>query len=1528
MAAAKWEPPKLDLGVERYNAFKSWKQRWKDYSIVTKLNDESAEYKCSMLRYTFSDETQKIYETLGLTDDEEKDVNIIINKLETFAKGTVNETMERHIFNSRDQQDGEPFDDFLTEIKILSKNCNFCQTCHDGLIRDRIVGGIQDPSLRQKLLSDDKLSLKKCEEACRAREKAKEGGKLFSGKNKSDDKDGDVDAVHGRFDRPPQRGGSSNRGGNSNRGGGRGGYNNNRGGRGGGNAQPKSSDTCKFCVHYHKYGRSNCHAWGKPCNACGEYNHFKESEVCKKNKTVRNVNTEDEGQDESIDFLYFSEVVEQGSDEDEETTTDEEIEEAPTDEEEYFSCTEGEPVEATATTSAVAPDRKKKRRRKRRGQPKSEPSHVAETVNQQDRENVFLSQVEAAQDDDQYFSCSEEIPDTPPKRRTRRRGPRKPKESDDDNEQDALLCPLANSSTNNDPGLSWEIHMPGTNGEIHFKIDTGADVTVIPEEELPKLGLELKDVRETRKKLFGPGKQRLKCRGYVKTLFTWGDITDQQIVYVCRGIKRALLGKPAIRRLKIVELNLPKRYSCAEVIEMIDEQEMDEVDNEDNEEIVTPDDYPLLKEFPQLYNRLGKIDVGGPVNIKVKEGTIPHQTYSPRHIPLPLMKKVIAELKKMEKLEVIRKIDKPTAWCHPIVVVVKPNGDIRLCVDLTKLNAGVERELHHLESVEETLAKLGDECIYMTKVDANSGYWQVLLDEESQELTTFITPLGRFCCTRGPYGLSSMQEIFGKKMDIVIEGLEGVAKSTDDFLVFAKTKDLLQKRTRKLFQRFLEHGVTINLKKCAFEKTKMDFVGHRITSEGILPLTSKMEAIEKFARPQNIKELRRFMGMANQMAKFNPNLAEASAPLRSLLSTKSQWVWTAEHTDSFKKVKSVIMSPQTLKLYDVSRPTKLRVDGSKLNGVSCVLYQQHGENWHPVTCGSRYLTPAEKNWYPIENEMLAVTWGCRKMNMYLQGLPHFLVETDHKPLIPILNTKQLTEMSPRIQEMRMKLLRYTFTADHVPGAKMEDADALSRAPHEQPTDADIMMDEEISCHVNEVIKRMPATTAYIDKVKRTTASDKELQKLGEIMMRGWPKSKQLCPEVVQPFWDSRHDLTVVDGLFLKGDRIVIPKTLQRNVLDKLHNAHQGMDRTKRRARQSCYWPKMNSEIEAMVKGCSTCLKHKPSKPKEALQPRSIPSRPWEKIGTDLFELAGKPYIVITDYYSLYPEVYELKEAKSRQVIAVMKDTFSRHGIPTEVVSDNGSQYKSHCFRQFAKEWDFQHNTSSPRYPQSNGLAESSVKTVKSMMKKCLATKKDIKQGLLSIRNTPLACGASPAELLMNRQLNDILPRLPAKMNTNEPSKRNMMAERTAQKEQHDKKVDNRRTADQFHAGQRVALQDPASKLWTDRGRIVKEVAPRSFEVKVDGKNTLRRNTRHLRKLHSTTSTSTRHEPIESEDEDIPATGHEPIVNDDEDFYSDSDSSTSTIPYEEDMDAHESLVASLPRSRRTVHFREPTDYEDL
>ena len=128
----------MDLTVDRYNAFKAWKDRFDDYAVVSKLDQEDPAYQCSILRYCFTEETRKIYNTLALTEEEKKNSKVIVEKLESFAQGTVNETMERHTFNTRNQEEGESFDDFLTELKLLRKNCNFCDACSDGLLRDRI----------------------------------------------------------------------------------------------------------------------------------------------------------------------------------------------------------------------------------------------------------------------------------------------------------------------------------------------------------------------------------------------------------------------------------------------------------------------------------------------------------------------------------------------------------------------------------------------------------------------------------------------------------------------------------------------------------------------------------------------------------------------------------------------------------------------------------------------------------------------------------------------------------------------------------------------------------------------------------------------------------------------------------------------------------------------------------------------------------------------------------------------------------------------------------------------------------------------------------------------------------------------------------------------------------------------------------------------------------------------------------------------------------------------------------------------
>ena len=284
-------PPILDLTVDRYAAFKIWKQKWNDYKLLTDLDNKPVEFQCAMLRYTFSDETRNIYEALSLSEGDGKDPEKIIEHLETFARGIINETLERHSFNCRKQEEGERFDEFLTEVKLRAKNCNFCATCYPGLLRDRIVGGIRDDHMRQKLLSDSKLTLQKAEDICRAGEKAQEGmntlkNSTSNAAESTNEEHEEINYVNSRkkFGKKPFA--------NSNF-----------------PATTKNRQTpnsCKFCLRSHQFGRDYCPSWGKRCNDCKQSNHFAGSIVCPK-KNISEVQTTDEVR---VDTLFLGSVEE------------------------------------------------------------------------------------------------------------------------------------------------------------------------------------------------------------------------------------------------------------------------------------------------------------------------------------------------------------------------------------------------------------------------------------------------------------------------------------------------------------------------------------------------------------------------------------------------------------------------------------------------------------------------------------------------------------------------------------------------------------------------------------------------------------------------------------------------------------------------------------------------------------------------------------------------------------------------------------------------------------------------------------------------------------------------------------------------------------------------------------------------------------------------------------------------------------------------------------------------------------------
>ena len=242
------------------------------------------------------------------------------------------------------------------------------------------------------------------------------------------------------------------------------------------------------------------------------------------------------------------------------------------------------------------------------------------------------------------------------------------------------------------------------------------------------------------------------------------------------------------------------------------------------------------------------------------------------------------------------------------------------------------------------------------------------------------------------------------------------------------------------------------------------------------------------------------------------------------------------------------------------------------------------------------------------------------------------------------------------------------------------------------------------------------------------------------------------------FLSIQSEISYQDGLLFKSGRIVVPDVLQEDMLKRLHSSHLGIEGSLRRAREILYWPKMSSQMRELVSRCSICNTYQPKQSKEPLISHETPALPWSKVGVDLFVFENRTYLITVDYYSNFFEVDYLTSTTAAAVIKKLKEQFSRHGIPETVFTDNGPQFVCREFREFEREWESQHSTSSPLHPQSNGKVENSVKTCKLLMKKALLSKGDVHLALLEFRNTPSERdGVSPSQKLFSRRMSARLP---------------------------------------------------------------------------------------------------------------------------------------------------------------------------
>ena len=882
-------------------------------------------------------------------------------------------------------------------------------------------------------------------------------------------------------------------------------------------------------------------------------------------------------------------------------------------------------------------------------------------------------------------------------------------------------------------------------------------------------------------------------------------------IYVVRNLKEPLLGRPAIEGLKLLQ-----RINKVETLSSKEEAK---------------------KEHPQLWKGMGMMKKE--YRIRLKEDAQPYSISAPRRLALPMRNKVKEELKSLEEQEIIRPVVEPTDWCAPIVAVPKPTGKIRLCVDFSRLNESVKRETFPLPTTDELLAQL-DGAKFFTKLDCNSGFHQLPLAKESQLLTTFITPFGRYCYQRLPFGISSGPEIFHREMSHILAGIPGVVVDIDDILVGGRTQEELDGRVKQVLTKLTEAGVTLN-EKCVFSTDTVKFLGHIISPKGIQIDPEKVKAIRSLPQPQNISDLRRFLGMTNQVNKFTEKNADMTKPLRDLLKKETAWIWGPDQERAFQSIKESLSSAPTLAHYCAEKETKVSADASSY-GIGAVLMQKENGEWRPVCYASRSLTSTEQRYAQVEKEALAITWSCERFADYLVGLPTFLIETDHKPLLSILQKKSLDELTPRLQRFKMRLMRFVYTVEHTAGKNLITADALSRAPASVPAQQDAEREVEMGLFVRSVVDDIPITDLLMTKIQENQHSDEVCSRvMHHVKTDHWPEEAKLDPRL-KSYWSTRSDLTVQEGLLLFQSRIVVPECLQAEVLQRIHQGHQGVVKCRALARRTVWWPGLSKQLETLVQNCPNCEKVRVLHP-EPLNPTPTPDYAWQQVATDLFEWKGHDYLLLVDYYSRWIEIAHLTKTDTTNVKNHMRAIFARLGIPELVHSDNGTQYMSREFERFAESYGFTHTQSDPCHQSANGAAERAVQTIKNLLSKA----DDPYLAMLNYRVTPQAHGFSPAELMFGRNLRTRIPTHPSQFI---PRKHDI--ERFRQKNQ-ELKMKMKDNFDRRHRAKPLPLFQQGEKVWmktpTDQEAEVLSQAPhrRSVEIKTERGTTTRRTRNQLRR---------------------------------------------------------------------------------
>ena len=761
------------------------------------------------------------------------------------------------------------------------------------------------------------------------------------------------------------------------------------------------------------------------------------------------------------------------------------------------------------------------------------------------------------------------------------------------------------------------------------------------------------------------------------------------------------------------------------------------------------------------------------IAMEINTGDCIPKKQHPRRLPMALQEEVDYQVERMLKTGIIQHSKSP--WASPIVLVRKRDGTHRFCIDYRQLNQVTKPDAFPLPRIDDLLDKLGGAKFFST-LDLASGYWQIRMEARSQEKTAFITHKGLHEFRVMPFGLRNAPAAFQRLMQEVLsdlnpsDGCGFVSVYIDDILVYSKSLPEHLEHLRQVLSRLKKFNLKLRPDKCSFIQQEVRFLGHVLTPGGLQPSQDHITSVQEFKPPQNVQEIRRFLGLASYYRRFIPGFAKIASPLHSLTRKDVSFEWTSECQKALDTLKDKLVKSPVLSYPQSDREYVLETDASVM-GLGAVLSQlQEDQKLHPVAYASRALSSSEKNYGITDLETLAVVWAMSHFRSYVYG-QDVTVITDHSAVRPILQKPTSGGKHVRwwlkIQDCGARTLEVKYR----PGRENSKADALSRNPTGEAVEEEEL--PLLGLIISDSSDAPPGTAQPVIDLNSEQRKDPYLFQVIQYLESGiLPDDAKIDRKIV-----AESDLfALVEGILYYIDpkrghkkRAAVPSHLVQQVLDSMHSGpfsghFSGLKMYDTLVR-SWWWPGMYVKTMSYCQSCPQCcaVRGGTKMNKPPLQPIPV-SRPFQILGIDIMDLpktgkGNKHVLVLQDFLTKWPWVIPMSDQRTITIVrALMEHVIPVAGIPEALLSDRGTNLLSFLMKDICEKLGIEKLNTTAHHPQCDGMTERFNRTLKTMLRKHAALYGNqwdeyLHGAVWAYRNSPHdSTGEKPSFLLFGEEL--------------------------------------------------------------------------------------------------------------------------------------------------------------------------------